>query len=59
MKTEYTRPSIEVAALASATPIASKTCVGDNKDDWEHVQTWLTDEEGKTYVHHQWVKGVS
>lgn len=30
---EYVKPSIEVAALASSTPIAYKSCTGPNLND--------------------------
>lgn len=54
---KYVKPEIDVVTISSSTPIAFKSCTGENKDDYDFIERWVTDENGQDYVHYEWLNG--
>ena len=54
---EYVKPTIEVTALASSTPIAAKSCSGNDQNDYDFIAREVRDEFGEIFVDYIWTNG--
>ena len=56
---KYIKPAIEVVTMSSSTPIAYKTCTGDNQADYDYVQEFIDGAAapGKVCANYVWTRG--
>lgn len=54
---QYSKPTIEIAVIASSAPIAALSCSGDDITNYEFKQTTIVQADGTTYVEDLYVNG--
>lgn len=53
----YVKPTLDLATVASSSPIATRSCAGDNySDDYDYIKTEIV-KDGKTYVNDYYANG--